>query len=187
MEDFYAQGRERLRRLKNYAEKLSERFIDLKSVIEEKCTKIEEQWNELEERFLTSINDDFDQLERGLVRKASVERRSIRPSRLDLQNEFVAFEEWLGQKSEDLWNLRCASSPNDRIDRFNELMVTKTDRKERPFFLSSDFTKRNSVENELRFVTEGNLRTVEDRPDRSSLGPCARSGESMASTVARIS
>ena len=69
MEDFYSQGFQRLCLLKNYAEKLIERFIDLKSVIDEKCAKITEQWNELERQFFPSIDEDFQQLEKGFQRE----------------------------------------------------------------------------------------------------------------------
>lgn len=65
MEDFYSQGFQRLCLLKSYAEKLIERFIDLKSVIDEKCAKITEQWNELERQFFPSMDEDFQQLEKG--------------------------------------------------------------------------------------------------------------------------
>ena len=50
---------------KIYAEKLIERFIDLKCIIEEKQNTIDQQWKNLERRFCDYFKEDFHQLQQG--------------------------------------------------------------------------------------------------------------------------
>jgi hypothetical protein len=48
-----------------YADKLIERFPDLKININEKMIEINRQWNSLESRFIDYLDEDFDRILQG--------------------------------------------------------------------------------------------------------------------------
>jgi hypothetical protein len=56
----------RLRMLNQYSNKLIERFPDLKIVIKDKMEIIYRIWNELEARFISYLDEDFDRIIQGL-------------------------------------------------------------------------------------------------------------------------
>jgi hypothetical protein len=55
----------RLRMFGQYSNKLIERFPDLKLNIDDKMTKINQQWNFLESRFVDYLDEDFDRIIQG--------------------------------------------------------------------------------------------------------------------------
>lgn len=55
----------RLRLFDQYADKLIERFPDLKSNINDKLIRINSQWNSLESRFIDYLDEDFDRILQG--------------------------------------------------------------------------------------------------------------------------
>ena len=55
----------RLRMFSQYADKLTERFPDLKMNITEKMKRINRQWNFLESRFIDYLDEDFDRILQG--------------------------------------------------------------------------------------------------------------------------
>lgn len=61
----YEQGLMRLRIFGQYADKLNERFPDLKSNINDKMTRINHQWNLLESCFIDYLDEDFDRILHG--------------------------------------------------------------------------------------------------------------------------
>ncbi|UJR37883.1 hypothetical protein I4U23_030573 [Adineta vaga] len=83
-EELYEQGLMRLRVFDQYADKLSERFPDLKLNINDKLIRINRQWNSLESRFLDYLDEDFDRILQ------------------DLHSELFLFEEWLSETEEQL-------------------------------------------------------------------------------------
>ncbi len=50
-----------------YADKLIERFPDLKLNIYDKMIRINQQWNSLESRFIDYLDEDFDRILQGLI------------------------------------------------------------------------------------------------------------------------
>lgn len=56
----------RLRMFGQYADKLIERFPDLKQNIDEKLSRINRQWNFLESRLIDFLDDDFNRILQGL-------------------------------------------------------------------------------------------------------------------------
>ncbi len=56
----------RLRMFNQYAEKLIERFQDLKQNINDKLIRINQQWNCLESRFIDYLDEDFERILQGL-------------------------------------------------------------------------------------------------------------------------
>jgi hypothetical protein len=50
-----------------YADKLIERFPDLKININEKMIEINRQWNSLESRFIDYLDEDFDRILQGWI------------------------------------------------------------------------------------------------------------------------
>jgi len=50
-----------------YADKLIERFPDLKININDKMIRINRQWNYLESRFIDYLDEDFDRILQGLI------------------------------------------------------------------------------------------------------------------------
>lgn len=61
----------RLRAFDQYADKLTERFPDLKCNIDEKMIRINRYWNALESRFLDYLDEDFDRILQGKREKAN--------------------------------------------------------------------------------------------------------------------
>jgi hypothetical protein len=57
----------RLRMFNQYADKLIERFPDLKLNINDKMIRINQQWNSLESRFIDYLDEDFDRILQGLI------------------------------------------------------------------------------------------------------------------------
>ncbi len=57
----------RLRMFGQYADKLIERFPDLKININEKMIEINRQWNSLESRFIDYLDEDFDRILQGWI------------------------------------------------------------------------------------------------------------------------
>jgi hypothetical protein len=57
----------RLRMFDQYADKLIERFPDLKININDKMIRINRQWNYLESRFIDYLDEDFDRILQGLI------------------------------------------------------------------------------------------------------------------------
>ncbi len=57
----------RLRMFDQYADKLIERFPDLKININEKMIEINRQWNSLESRFIDYLDEDFDRILQGWI------------------------------------------------------------------------------------------------------------------------
>lgn len=55
----------RLRLFDQYADKLMERFPDLKLNINDKLIRINGQWNSLESRFIDYLDEDFDRILQG--------------------------------------------------------------------------------------------------------------------------
>jgi hypothetical protein len=55
----------RLRMFGQYADKLIERFPDLKININDKMAKMNQQWNFLESRFIDYLDEDFDRILQG--------------------------------------------------------------------------------------------------------------------------
>ena len=92
----------RQRLFSQYAEKLIERFPDLKLNISEKISRINRQWTFLESRFIDYLDEDFDRLLQG---KDDVWHAwpFFAPDYLDLHNELFLFEQWLSQTEEHLW------------------------------------------------------------------------------------
>ncbi|CAF0732521.1 unnamed protein product [Rotaria sordida] len=84
-EELYDQGIMRLRMFGQYADKLNERFPDLKSNIHDKIIRINQQWNLLESCFIDYLDENFDRIIQ------------------DLHNELILFEEWLSKTEEQLW------------------------------------------------------------------------------------
>lgn len=55
----------RLRMFDQYADKLIERFPDLKFNIHDKLIRINDLWNALESRFIDYLDEDFDRILQG--------------------------------------------------------------------------------------------------------------------------
>jgi len=55
----------RLRMFEQYGNKLIERFPDLKLNINDKMSRINEQWNLLESRFIDYLDEDFERIIQG--------------------------------------------------------------------------------------------------------------------------
>lgn len=55
----------RLRLFDQYADKLIQRFPDLKLNINEKLIQISRQWNRLESRFIDYLDEDFERILQG--------------------------------------------------------------------------------------------------------------------------
>ncbi len=66
-EELYEQGLMRLRMFNQYADKLIERFPDLKFNINNKIIQINQQWNCLESRFIDYLDEDFDRILQGFL------------------------------------------------------------------------------------------------------------------------
>ena len=64
-EELYEQGLGRLRLFNQYADRLIERFSDIRMLIEEKLQMISRLWDQLEARFLDYLDEDFDRLIHG--------------------------------------------------------------------------------------------------------------------------
>ncbi len=62
----YEQGLMRLRLFDQYADKLIQRFPDLKLNINDKLIRINRQWNFLESRFIDYLDEDFERILQGL-------------------------------------------------------------------------------------------------------------------------
>jgi hypothetical protein len=56
----------RLRLFDQYADKLIQRFPDLKLNINDKLIRINRQWNFLESRFIDYLDEDFERILQGL-------------------------------------------------------------------------------------------------------------------------
>ncbi len=55
----------RLRLFDQYADKLTERFPDLKFNINDKLIRINQQWNSLESRFIDYLDEDVERILQG--------------------------------------------------------------------------------------------------------------------------
>ncbi|CAF1061378.1 unnamed protein product [Adineta ricciae] len=99
-EELYEQGLMRLRVFDQYADKLTERFPDLKLNINDKMIRINRQWNSLESRFLDYLDEDFDRILQ------------------DLHSELLLFEEWLNQTEEQLSTFTSIRSDDLSLEDF---------------------------------------------------------------------
>ncbi|CAF1563027.1 unnamed protein product, partial [Didymodactylos carnosus] len=61
-EETYQQGRIRIKSFENYAEKLVQRFPDLKTGIMTKMKTLHAQWHDLELAILSYLDEDFDKI-----------------------------------------------------------------------------------------------------------------------------
>ncbi|CAF1366901.1 unnamed protein product [Adineta steineri] len=97
-EELYEQGLMRLRVFSQYADKLTERFPDLRFNISDKMIKINRQWSFLESRFIDYLDEDFDRILQ------------------DLHNELLLFEEWLSDTEEQLWTFESFRSDDISLE-----------------------------------------------------------------------
>lgn len=70
-EELYEQGLMRLRIFDQYADKLIERFPDLKLNIHDRLIRINGLWNALESRFIDYLDEDFDRILQGKKKRFS--------------------------------------------------------------------------------------------------------------------
>lgn len=112
----------RLRMFDQYANKLHERFPDLKSNIDDKKTRIDRQWNLLESCFIDYLDENFDQILQGTFSIYSKEKKRETNVTffysLDLHNELILFEEWLSKTEEQLWTFESCRSNDISIEDF---------------------------------------------------------------------
>ncbi|CAF1273357.1 unnamed protein product [Rotaria sp. Silwood1] len=99
-EELYEQGLMRLRMFGQYADKLNERFPDLKSNIHDKMIRINRQWNLLESCFIDYLDENFDRILQ------------------DLHSELILFEEWLSKTEEQLWTFESNRSDDISLEDF---------------------------------------------------------------------
>ncbi|CAF1005308.1 unnamed protein product [Rotaria sordida] len=118
-EELYEQGLIRLRMFNQYSNKLIERFPDLNIVIQTKKEIIYKKWNELESRFISYLDEDFDRIIQ------------------DLHNELFLFEEWIITIEEQLERFNTIRNEKISFEDFQELMKLQDEIKSKNSRVSS--------------------------------------------------
>lgn len=118
----------RLRTFNQYANKLIERFADLRFVIEKKMEMICQIWNELEARFIGYLDEDFEQIIRG----ESARTLTLLPTHsraTDLHTELYLLEEWVTDIDEHLARFNPNRHETILFDDMDTLTVLLTHRR----------------------------------------------------------